>query len=434
MIKKISLLLSFFLIITCYLHAMDNDTIVNIDNGKLIYIPHDLRRMNLNTNDSTWSFKRMKLTPNFVIFWQKGFGDDPKKAPNLNGHPMQVNLDNLAEKLEIYYKMFRDSMKFTKPGSKSEKLRMMVMLNYSLDGTAYGGDYDGQIGALWIAPNRIQDKKLNCIAHELGHCFQSQISCDGEGVAWGGTGFFEMTSQWMLWNVNANWLKDEQYHWDAFKKLTHKAYLDIENIYHSPYIIEYWSEKHGMPLIAELYRQGKIEEDPVITYKKITGMNQQQFCNEMFKACCHIVNLDYKYAYKETRLFANNYDNPMPEADKDGWKIIPSNRCPEEYGFNIIPINPYKKGEKVIVEFKGLNIPGYHNMKDKDTGWRYGFVAITSTGEAIYSNMYSANKGQIKFKTSKETKSLWLVVMGAPKNHVKLNNNNFQFPYKIRVR
>ena len=43
---------------------------------------------------------------------------------------------------------------------------MMVMLDYSLEGTAYGGDYDGQIGALWIAPNRVQDVPLNCIAHE----------------------------------------------------------------------------------------------------------------------------------------------------------------------------------------------------------------------------------------------------------------------------
>ena len=433
MIKRISLLLGIFSIITCSLHAMDNDTIVNIDNGKSIYIPHDLRKMNLNTNDSTWSFKRMKLTPNFVIFWQKGFGDDLKKAPNLDGHPMQVDIDNLAEKLEMYYQVFRDSMKFTKPGSKSDKLRMMVMLNYSLEGTAYGGDYDGQIGALWIAPNRIQDKKLNCIAHELGHSFQSQISCDGEGVAWGGSGFFEMTSQWMLWNVNADWLKDEQYHWDAFKKLTHKAYLDMENIYHSPYVIEYWSEKHGMPLIAELFRQGKVNEDPVITYKRITGISQLQFCDEMFKACCHIVNLDYKHAYKETRSFANNYDDPMPAADKNGWKTIPCNRCPEEYGFNIIPISPYKIGKKVILEFEGLSIPGYHNMKYEDMGWRYGFVAITATGDAIYSDMCNASRGKIIFKAPRDTKNLWLVVMGAPRNHEKLKGNNFQFPYKIKV-
>ena len=58
---------------------------------------------------------------------------------------------------------------------------MMVMLDYSLEGTAYGGDYDGQIGALWIAPNRVQDVPLNCIAHELGHSFQLQISLRRRG-------------------------------------------------------------------------------------------------------------------------------------------------------------------------------------------------------------------------------------------------------------
>ena len=29
-------------------------------------------------------------------------------------------------------------------GSKCDKYRMMVMINYSLEGTAYGGDYDGR--------------------------------------------------------------------------------------------------------------------------------------------------------------------------------------------------------------------------------------------------------------------------------------------------
>ena len=155
---------------------------------------------------------------------------------------------------------------------------MMVMINYSLEGTAYGGDYDQQIGALWAAPNRIQDEKLNCVAHELGHSFQAQISCDGEGEAWGGSGFFEMASQWMLWQVNPDWQTDERYHWEAFTKLTHKAYLHLENIYHSPYILEYWGMKRGRPIIAELFRQGKRGEDPVMTYKRMTGLSQEAFC------------------------------------------------------------------------------------------------------------------------------------------------------------
>jgi hypothetical protein len=433
--KQFYLFITLLLLSFCYGKAADNDTIIHVDRDKAIYIPHDLRNMDLHKDDSTWSFKRMRLTPNFAIFWQKGFGDDLLNAPDLDGHPMKVDLNNLAEKLESYYRTYRDSMKFVKPGSKSSKYRMMVMLNYSLEGTAYGGDYDGQIGALWIAPNRIQDKKLNCIAHELGHCFQSQIGCDGEGESWGGTGFFEMTSQWMLWNVNPNWVKDEQYHWDAFKKLTHKAFLDMDNIYHSPYIIEYWSEKHGLPFIAEMYRQGKRGEDPVITYKKMTSMSQQQFCDEMFDACRRIVNFDYKHAYKETRIFTNQFDNPMSDSNQEGWQIIPADRCPEDYGFNIIPVKQYKPGKKTTLLFNGLtSIPGYNVVRAKEAGWRYGFVAITQKGRAIYSEMGNEANGKLVFKTPTDTKNLWLVVMGAPTEHHLLDGNNAQWPYKIKFK
>lgn len=268
----------------------NESTTVPLPEGKEIYIPKDLRSMDLQDPESKWSYHRMACTENFVIFWEKGFGDNLSDPPQLEGHSMKVNLKNLEEKLEHFYHYFYHTLQFAKTGSKCDKYRMMVMINYSLEGTAYGGDYDGEIGALWIAPNRVQDEKLNCIAHELGHSFQSQITCDGQGEAWGGCGFFEMTSQWMLWQVNPDWMTDEKYHWDAFKTLTHKAYLHLENIYHSPYVIEYWSMKRGLPFIAELYRQGKRGEDPVMTYKRMTGLTQEQFCDEIFDACRHFIN------------------------------------------------------------------------------------------------------------------------------------------------
>ena len=262
--------------------------------GKSIYIPKDLQGMDLQNPASRWSYHRMAYTENFVIFWEKGFGNDLGNPPQLEGHSMKVDLPGLKEKLENFYAYFYHTLQFARQGSKCDKYRMMVMINYSLEGTAYGGDYDGQIGALWIAPNRVQDKKLNCIAHELGHSFQSQITCDEQGEAWGGCGFFEMTSQWMLWQVNPDWMTDEKYHWDAFKTLTHKAYLHLDNIYHSPYVLEYWGTRHGLPLIAELYRQGKRGEDPVITYKRLNGLEQEEFCDEMFDACRHFVNWDFE--------------------------------------------------------------------------------------------------------------------------------------------
>ena len=32
-----------------------------------------------------WSFNRSKQSENCIVFWQKGFGSDPAKAPSLQG-------------------------------------------------------------------------------------------------------------------------------------------------------------------------------------------------------------------------------------------------------------------------------------------------------------------------------------------------------------
>ena len=416
----------------------NESTTVPLPEGKEIYIPKDLRSMDLQDPESKWSYHRMACTENFVIFWEKGFGDNLSDPPQLEGHSMKVNLVNLEEKLEHFYHYFYHTLQFAKTGSKCDKYRMMVMINYSLEGTAYGGDYDGEIGALWIAPNRVQDEKLNCIAHELGHSFQSQITCDGQGEAWGGCGFFEMTSQWMLWQVNPDWMTDEKYHWDAFKTLTHKAYLHLENIYHSPYVIEYWSMKRGLPFIAELYRQGKRGEDPVMTYKRMTGLTQEQFCDEIFDACRHFINWDFPRVWKETRPYANQYTCKLNSMDDNWYQITPEN-CPENYGFNAIPLSIPPTGQTVTIEFCGeADKNGFHTINADKAGWRYGIVTITKEGKAVYGEMKADPVGKISYAVPENSspERLWFIVMGAPAEHW-INPNqeekDAQWPYRIRI-
>lgn len=414
---------------------------------KEIYIPKDLQEMDLNDPESEYSYDRMALTDNFVIFWEKGFGKDLSCPPQLDSHDMSIDLEKLKEKLEIFYDYFYNDLGFARKGSKCDRYRMMVMLRYSLEGTAYGGDYDGEIGALWVTPGRLRDERLNCIAHELGHSFQSQITCDGEGEAWGGCGFFEMTSQWMLWQVNPDWVNDEAYHWDGFTKKCHKAYLHLTNIYHTPYILEYWGDKRGLTHIAELYRQGKRGEDPAITYMRLNNLSQKEFCDEMFDATRRIINLDYKRAWKETRNNANKFSTKMIE-DADGWMRVAPEQCPENYGFNAVAMPLPAPGETVTVDFKGMaGAEGYKNADPSKAGWRYGFVAVRSdNGESIYGEMHDGAEETLAFTTPADTQlsHLWLVVMGAPTEH-KMNPVDFhnsedetlfddQWPYSIRIK
>ena len=388
--------------------------------NKRIYIPEDLRKMDLQADTSQWSFKRSIETDDLIIMWERGFGNDTSNPPQLDGKPMAFNLENLRDRVQSFYTFFRDTLAFipsadasptrglSKPGSKCDQYKMMVMVMYSLDGTAYGGTYDNFIGGLWVAPNRIQDEKMNCMAHELGHSFQLQIPADSVGDAWGGSGFFEMTSQWMLWQVNPDWLTDENYHFEAFKKLTHKAYLHLDNIYHSPFVIQWWSDLHGRKSIAELYRQGRIGEDPVMTYKRLYGLSQDEFNREMLRGYQHLVNFDFKHARKETRKYACTFNTELQGTGERSMKVGSGYRpkqFPEEYGFNAILLDSLVDIQKPVE----VAVRGVSNL--------HALTGITTDDEEIYSDI---DAERFEVPKGKTLKHLYLIVMGAPTEHYQI--------------
>ncbi len=386
---------------------------------KQLYIPEDLRSMNLDSDTSLWSMKRCRQTDDLIVMWQRDFGADPMKAPLLQGRPMAFDVAQLTNRVQQFYDYYRDTLQFLAPGSKAERYKMMVMVNYSLDGTAYGGTYDDNIGALWVSPLRIQDPTMNAIAHELGHSFQTQIMADSVSACWGGSGFFEMTSQWMLWQVNPNWLRDENYHFEAFKKLTHKAFLSIENIYHSPYVIQWWSDLHGKPSIASLYRNGRSGEDPAMTYKRMYRLSQRQFCEELLQGYQHLMNFDFHHARRETRPYACTFSTPAT-ATPDGWQT-PADTL-EAYGFHAIRLDHLLSAplQKVSVQLRG----GKQLLG--------AFVAVGKDGTATYS---AAGATTFTLPKDKPLAHLYLLVMAAPARHVMLRQSATpeQFPYQFKL-
>lgn len=453
--KNLVLLLGGVVLMACsdYSNHVAYNEQYPLPEGKKLYRPVEFSGEDWRVDTFAYSYNRMECTENLAIFWEKGFGPDLANPPQLDGNDMHVDLENLKAKLEQFYTYYRDDLDFVNEGSLSEKYRMMVMIQYSLEGTAYGGTYDNTIGAFWAAPNRLQDKNLNAVAHELGHSFQLQMIADGsDGWSGGaGGGFYEMTSQWMLWQVNPEWMTEEQYHWDAFKQATHKAFLHPDNIYRSPYVLEYWSEKHGKKFIAELYRQSTAGEDPVQTYQRLTGISQEQFVDEMFDCYRHLVNLDYKRVFAETRPHANSFESFRPYLTlmEDGFLQVKAERCPENYGFNLIRLAVPEVGTTVTVDFKGLQgadvspdgCPGYDNAWWYQPAYRFGFVAVTEDGESILSDAgkadYYNQTGSVSYTVPQDKRLayLWLVVTAGPKDgHWTLSALPMaQWPYKFKL-
>lgn len=369
------------------------DSTCKAPSGKEVYIPRDLQDNDFTNPDSKWSYSRCAYTDDIIIFWEKPFGNDLSKAPDIEGHNMRVDLNNLLSRIQSFYNYFKNDLQFIKPGSNADRYRMMVMLNYSLEGTAYGGDYDGVIGALWISPNRVQDTKLNCIAHELGHSFQSMIACDKQGESWGGGGIFEMTSQWMLFNVNPEWPTDENYHWKAFIDHANLRFLDMENIYHSPYLLEYWSMKHGMTVMGDLFRAGKRGEDPASTYMKMFSLTNKDFASEAVDCYSRLITFDFPGKHEANKKYSGEFVNNKPL---------------QTFGANVKRLDT--KGKKSIkVKFAG----------NKEDGFAYRLVAVDHTKKATYGDICTKVKGQVSMQLPDNTAEAYIVVTGYPLGEYK---------------
>ena len=120
--------------------------------------------------------------------------------------------------------------------------------------------------------------------------------------------------------------------------------------------------------------------------------------------------------------------------------IAPEN-CPENYGFNAIPLTIPKAGTTVSVDFKGqAGAEGFNAVKTDKAGWRYGFIATDKENKCTYSKMGKANNGNLSYQIPEGTEHLWLVVMGAPTEYWRTperwgnDTESAQWPYSVRLK
>jgi hypothetical protein len=386
--------------------------------GKEVLIPERITRVpegnDFDKPDSEFSFKHSKSTDNFVLFWAKEYGDDPMTNSVAN---RRFDVDEILKESDRFYNYYVDTLKWVdKDKSYVTKYKFLFFVIGGTGGTAFGGSIDNKIGAFWTPATRINHGPYGVVAHELGHSFQAIGRADGAASFSGGS-IHEMTSQWMLFQVYPEWMTFENYHLTAFMKATHLAFLHEDNQYHSCYPLEYWSEKHGVEFIGKMWREVKRGEDPVMTYKRLTGITQEQFNDEMFDADRHFVTWDMPRIEKVAARYANQHITSLTETP-EGWYQIGVSNCPQNYGYNAIQLKVPAAGTKVSINFKGIvGADGFNSVQPEKAGWRYGFLASKEDGSRVYSDTFSKSPGTAEFTVPANTKFLWLVVSGAPTEH-----------------
>jgi hypothetical protein len=434
--------------ILCVLFALSGVTLFAAD--KTVYVPSSMSGSNLNSESSQWCYARSRQSTDFIVFWEAGYTNNPDTVKVGN---YTVNVDKLLKFAESCYRYYVDSLKFVVPGaSKTDKYKMVIRLYCTSSWTASGSGEDNVIGTLnlsaWAA-----SAGGAVVAHEVGHCFQYQVHCDGFPGGWmyglgdngaGGNGWWEQCANWMAYSFYPNEKFVNAYNYLAtYLQYCHKNILHETPRYANYFIQDYWTYLHGIDFIAKMWQQSKYPEDPVDAYKRLNGgMSEAAFNDEIYDCAARFVT----WNIPSLRARGANYISARGQCklnkQSDGYWRIDSTQCIENYGYNALQLNVPAEGKTLTAYFQGLkNAPGFRHINANLAGWRYGFVALMKDGSRVYSPfgrpVYGTPDDTLRWDCPSGCERLWLVVSGAPRLHFHHQwddnaANDEQWPYQVK--
>lgn len=389
---------------------------------------------------------RTRQSKNWILFWEKGYGENPKTFACGN---YTVNVDQVLERAEKAFAFYIDNLKFTERGkSKTDEYKMVIRLRYApTDWEATGSGVDNVIGLLTLTPWAATADDITTF-HEVGHCFQYQVHCDdadAHGFMYepgGGTGcaFWEQCAQWMAFKL----APEKQFpngNFSDYLSKCHKHVLHESYRYASHFIQDYWVYRHGIDIISRIWHSCKNPEDAISTYKRITGISDSEFNDEMYDCAARFATWDIPSLINYGKTYIASRQLPAMTNIDNYWRISPD-ACPENTGYNVIRLVLPEAGAKMTADFEGLsNQEGYRAIRSKYAEWRYGFVAHLKDGTRVYSDMFSANyenpKNTGEFVCPENVSKLYFVVSAGTSKYWNQawddnDANDEQWPYQVR--
>ena len=451
----------------------------NVVAQKSVYIPWEWRNFNANDtllykesdpeNKYTWSKTRSKESDNFIVFWDKYYGNT---IPTNAAYAYQVDIDDLLAKAEIFYALNVGKLKFADLAvSKLSKNKILIVLNHSTGWICYGGGYDFEAAALWLSPSTCKPVGQS-VAHEIGHSFQYMCYSDygsetGFHSAIGmGACIWEQTAQWQSVMSYPELMFDQSI--NVYKNSHHYAFSHEWQRYQSYWFHYYLADKYGDDIIGRIWRHKVTKAwDFNQVYMDLMGYTAEDLFREYMDHAMKMVtwDLDAIREYGKNYIGVHTY-NYVPLGGKK-FQVAYSS-CPEATGYNVIPLNVPNAGTTITTNFTALKAVSRLAEGDPATflngnsvyeasgkkaynsnvhlakrGFRLGYVALLKDGTRVYSTEDSVYcKGrtekteQVSFTVPENVDRLWLVVSPAPTDYIVHQwddnySNDVQWPYQV---
>jgi len=209
--------------------------------------------------------------------------------------------------------------------------------------------------------------------------------------------------------------------------------------YHSRLMFEHLSEtpEYGYLFVSKLWHEARGETYPWTIFSRIDPYPEVPMSDEWNRMARRNVTWDYEnhLAYRgenghpDMQRRGRTVLEPVPH-DPEWWRV-PKQMAPQQFGWNIIPLQPQGHEVAALLE-------GYVNA-ERGSDWRASFVAVNTLGLPRYSPVFKPGE-RTEFALREDEPTLFLVVSATPSNVIDIEmtgdyraNEQHQFPYKVKL-
>lgn len=340
-------------------------------------------------------------------------------------------------------------------------------------GYATGSGTGREHPALWVHYNALTTGPV--IAHEFAHTLQfSSLGLrDSPYVGW-------------AWESHANWMATQVYRDDVnclelSVDAPHIYYGSTRNRYCNWTFWEFIKDKYCYVAVNEMWSKAKgvddaarKDETPFSSLARNMGWSDSQLNDEFADWAMRNATWDYRNpdgtdqgaiyrtklgSYEDLagrrHLRVTELERIAPDgAGGDAARrfAVPPSWAPQRWGYNLVRLRPDQPNADatLTVTFRGVtqaaaantSFGDYANqpatVPPPDSDWRWGIVALESSGKRRYSRIHRGSDGKAIFPMKATDSELWLVVMGTPSRPHKIAWDQayytiYRYPWMVQL-
>lgn len=463
---------------------------IGIRAAKTVYIPDSWVYNNStqeytedNDTNKQWSFNRCQQSDNCIVFWAKGFGNNPKTAS------ISFDPDDVLTVAEAAYAKNITELGFS-CSNMLNKYKLMILVSYTNDWVCYGGGYDFEVSALWIGPSAVNPAG-HSLAHEVGHSFHYMCYAEAANYSHSSsssinTGFHLACGNGQaIWEQTAQWQANQSYPGEMFAQsyplfgnnanyaFSHE-WMRYQSYWFHYYLAQYYND---ITTVAQVWKQPMTGQsngsatDFCQALMANKNLSASQFYALYFDYAMRCATFDFDVAASYRDNYIGKFDYHAVQLATNKYQVAYQS-APQSTGFNVIELHvPSSSGSTITTKFTALthgcaladgdpgtynngvanasvsaNVTNYNSAGTASyRGFRVGYVFLKSDGTRQYYNDNTVHctgtaetTENISTTVPSNTSRIFLVVAPALTTYVRHPwdddiSNDDQWPYQFEL-